>query len=94
MRRSWGGLKGAFWGVLGGLGLSWGGWGGPGVVLVDLGRFRGSLGWVLDESWGNLGRSWRRLGERFGAVLGHLGTSWRHLGASWRYLGAVFIWMV
>ena len=77
MRRSWGGLKGAFWEVLGGLGLSWGGWGGPGVVLVYLGGSKGGLGRVLGQSWGGLE-----------GVLGGLGgVLWGDLGPFWGILG-------
>ena len=79
-----GGLRGVFWAVLGGLGLSWAvllGWfwrisGGPGAVL---GGFWASLGGVLRGSWAVLEASW-------GATWGRLGASWGLLEASWGLL--------
>ena len=72
-----GGLKGVFLGVLGGFGLSWGGWGGPGVVLVYLGGSKGGLGRVLGQSWGCLEGV---LGGLGGVLGGDLGPSWGILG--------------
>ena len=72
-----GGLKGAFWEVLGGLGLSWGGWGGPGVVWVYLGGSKGGLGRVLGQSWGGLEGV---LGGLGGVLGGDLGPFWGILG--------------
>ena len=81
-----GGLRTVFWGVLGGLGLSWGGWGGPGVVLVYLGGSKGGLGRVLGQSWGCLEGVLGGLGGVLGATWGHLGASWDLLEASWGLL--------
>ena len=79
-----GGLKGVFWAVLGGLGLSWDVSGGPGVVLANLGGSRGGLGRVLGQSWGGLEGV---LGGLGGVLGSDLGPSWGILGPLGGILG-------
>ena len=83
----WGGLGEVFWGLLGGFGLSWGGFGGAGVVLANLGESRDDLGRVLGQSWGGLQKVLGRLGGVLGSdlesswgILGPLGGILGHLG--------------
>jgi len=79
-----GGLRGVFWAVLGGLGLSWDVSVGPGVVLANLGGSRGGLGRVLGQSWGGLEAV---LGGLGGVLGSDLGPSWGILGPRGGILG-------
>ena len=57
------------------------------AILDSLGASWGSLGSLLEASWGPLGVSWGHLGASWGALGALLEASWETWRASWSHLG-------